>query len=263
MAVQQLADPKAPAEATRSITVQTVEFTLEISPAPPYLAGQTITLKATVTVDGVPWADARVVFGVQVPGLEGAIPIGDVATDVNGVATLTWTIPWELNGVTVPCKTATWGALLVETMQTSNTVSGAVAYPTRLTISAPGTVPTGGTFEIYGFLSYESSPDVWSPIAGATVILYYNTTLIGSVTTDTDGRYSIHASIPAAGTYTLKAVYAGEGLAFVGAVTVLGVTVGVPPELVTLTQYATYALAATPLLVVGGALVYNELTKRR
>jgi len=66
-----------------------------------------------------------------------------------------------------------------------------------------------------GKLEYRDRDGVWKGLAGRTVTLYYNGTKIGDVTTGSDGSYSKSARITTPGTYTLKAVYAGEGLALV------------------------------------------------
>jgi hypothetical protein len=138
-----------------------------------------------------------------------------------------------------------------------------VAFPTRISISAPDKVAPGTPFTISGKLEYESGIDVWSGLAGKTVSLYYNGTKIADVTTGSDGSYSkTDAVIPTSGTYTLKASYAGEGWTM-AAFALFGVEVGVPPELEPLAQYASYALAAVPVLAIGGVIAYNEFAKRR
>jgi len=77
---------------------------------------------------------------------------------------------------------------------------------TALTISAPAEVYVNETFSITGRLT---RVDTGEGIPDQTVELSYNDTSIGSVTTGSDGSYSATASIPTAGTYTLKAYYPG------------------------------------------------------
>jgi len=113
------------------------------------------------------------------------------------------------------CTTITLAASHEPTGTTSNEITGAVAHPTRLSISAPSTVKVGEPFNITGKLEYRDRDGVWKGLAGRTVTLYYNGTKIGDVTTGSDGSYSKSARITTPGTYTLKAVYAGEGLALV------------------------------------------------
>jgi hypothetical protein len=247
--------------ATKGITALAVIVKLTVTPAQPWTAGQAITLKATVTRDGSPYSGATVRFR----WFTGTTPkdIGDAVTDANGVATLSWTIPWTVDTTTVPCTTSTVYAFELAS-GAYGYVSGKVAYPTRISISAPDSVTAGAYFSISGKLEYESASGVWRGLAGKTVSLYYNDTKIADVSTGSDGSYSktdvvIPTSRP--GTYTLKASYAGEG--FTAAIALLGFSVEIPPELTPLAEYATYALAAVPLLTIGGVVAYNEFTKRR
>jgi hypothetical protein len=117
------------------------------------------------------------------------------------------------------------------------------------------------SFTVNGKLEYQSDDGVWSPHASKTVSLSYNGNKIADVTTGSDGSYSATTSIPTSGTYTLKAVYAGEGFAM--AMALFGIEVGVPPELEPLTQYGSYALAAIPVIAIGGIIAYNELAGKR
>jgi hypothetical protein len=128
-----------------------------------------------------------------------------------------------------------------------------IAFPTRLSISAPDKVAPGTPFTISGKLEYESNIDVWSPLAGKTVSLYYNGTKIADVITGSDGSYSkTDAVIPTSGTYTLKASYAGEGWTM--AVAFLGLTVS--PETKT-------ALSVALPIVVGAITTYAFLKVKR
>jgi len=247
-------------ENTRPITVEKVTVTLDVSPSPPWIAGQTLTFVATVTRDGLPWAGTLVIFVLRDVDGVNIGSIGTATTNVEGKASLTWTIPWKIGDTTLPCHTLKFHATEQTSITVSNWVSGACAFPTRISILAPDSIAPGETFIITGKLEYESAEGVWSGLAGRTVSLFYNATHITDVTTETDGSYTASASIPETGTYTLKASFAGEGLAFARAFAVLGLPVEVSPELV---NYATYALAMLPVLTVGGAIVYNELTKRR
>lgn len=199
--------PYAPTSETKGITASAVTVALQVSPRSPWTAGQTITLKATVESDGAPYPSVIVAFYA---GPEGGIwhQIGTSTTDSNGIATLTWTIPWKMNTDIFPSHilyfiAGSQGAW-------SDPLMGVCAYPTRISISAPDRVAPGQKFTISGKLEYESEPDVWSPLAGRTISLFYNTTKIADVTTGADGSYSAEASIPESGTYTLKASYAGE-----------------------------------------------------
>ena len=81
-----------------------------------------------------------------------------------------------------------------------------ISIPTTLTISAPATVEPEETFYITGIL-YETNTGI--PITNQIIDLSYNGVTLGSAVTGIDGDYLIQAFIPTAGTYTLKAAYAG------------------------------------------------------
>ena len=96
------------------------------------------------------------------------------------------------------------------TSQISKTISLSTAppvgIPTTLTISAPDKVGLGETFNIIGQLTRN---DTGVAIPNANISVSYNGTPLGSKDTDMQGVYTIPASIPTAGTYTLKAAFAG------------------------------------------------------
>jgi len=98
----------------------------------------------------------------------------------------------------------------VETGTLSNSVFVSVYYPTRISISAPSSVTKGKTFTVTGKLEYQR-PDGWKPLGGRTVTVYWNGNVFGSGRTDSVGVYSISGKIDQVGTFTLKAVYGGEG----------------------------------------------------
>ena len=60
-----------------------------------------------------------------------------------------------------------------------------------------------------------------------TISLYYDGNLIGSGSTDAMGVYSIHASIPTPGVYTLKAEFTGTE-AYVAAISQARTAVAAP-----------------------------------
>jgi len=208
----------AGAQATTSITVVGVTITLTVTPSPPWLAGQTITLKATVMQDSTPWDGAYIDFRWNNPSLASrnvSILIGTVKTDINGVATLNFQIPWYISGVKVPGDISNFFAVEESTSVPSNTVSGKVAYPTRLSIvSSVSRALAGVPFTITGKLEYQSDMSTWTGIGGMTISLFYDSTPIANVTTASDGSYSYGVTISKPGTYTLKAVFAGYGLSY-------------------------------------------------
>ena len=203
-------------QATTSITVVGVTITLTVTPGPPWVAGQTITLKAVVMQDSTPWDGAYVKFWISNAGAPSGIPIsGNVVTDINGVATFSWQIPWTLSGVKIPGQTNNFFAQEVSTYVQSNLVSGKIAYPTRLSIgTATGKATAGVPFTVSGKLEYEYDVNLWAGVGGMTISLFYDSTTIANTTTASDGSYSYPVTISKPGTYTLKAVFAGYGLAY-------------------------------------------------
>jgi hypothetical protein len=216
--------PYNPASATKSITVQKVTVTLAITPSPPWTAGQTITLTATVLIDSGAGAGRTVYFRIYYDGHMSVIGSGTTGSD--GKATLSYKVPWSIGGFTIPCRTVDFDALDYETDTESSLVSGKVAFPTRISISAPDKVIVGQAFTISGKLEYQSSEGVWSGLGGRTVSLFYNGTKIADVTTQSDGSYSRGHAIGTPGTYTLKASYGGEGFALAMSSLTLTVSTG-------------------------------------
>jgi hypothetical protein len=182
--------------------------------------------------------------------------IGTAVTDSSGVARLTWTVPWTWTGLTatstVPCKTNTVRAI-ERASGVYTSMTGQVAYPTRLSITAPNVVAPGEVFTISGILEYQDTPTTWKGIgANRKITLSYNTTKIIDVYTASDGSYSWNTSIPASGTYTIKAEYAGEG--FATAVALLGLTIS--PE-------AKTALSVALPIIVGTIAAYVSRRVKR
>jgi hypothetical protein len=254
--------PYNPVAGTKGVTVYAITVTLTLSPSPPWTAGQTVSFVATLKKDGVAWAGETISFITYVLGV---IPwnIGNAVTGSDGRASLSWRVPWKDSaGVTIPCGTRRFWANHAASGAWSSPADAQVAFPTRISISAPDTVFPNQSFTISGKLEHQSDDGVWSPLAGKTVSLFYNGTKITDVTTASDGSYSASARIPTSGTYTLKASYAGEG--FATAVALFGLGVGlpewVPAEAATALQFIAPAIL---MLTVGGVIAYNELAKRR
>jgi hypothetical protein len=200
--------------ATATITVLAPVITLNITPGPPWVAGQTITLKAQATYDTTLWRGVTINFWISNANAPSGIFIGSATTDAYGVATLSWQIPWKLSGVQIPGYTNTFWCNEATTYTQSNTVSGKVAFPTRLSISAPATVVVGEPFTISGKLEYEYDVNAWTGIGNMTISLYYDGNKIADTTTGSDGSYSYPVSIKTPGKYTLKAVFAGYALTY-------------------------------------------------
>lgn len=209
--------PFAPAQASRSVAVVAVTVSLEVTPGPPWYAHQQVTLKARVMYDGSPAAGTLVRFYVIDYETGFGEPAGpDVQTDGNGYATMTYTIPYAIGEAAIPCGQVIFRAYHLASGTVSGDVVGKVAYQTSITIEAPDKVARGTPFTVSGALRCRSAPDTWSPLPYKTVSIYYNGNKLADARTGSDGGYSVQVSIPTTGTFTLKAVYAGEGLGGLG-----------------------------------------------
>ena len=121
----------------------------------------------------------------------------------------------------------------------------ALEVGTTLTITAPSEVVQGGAFGISGYLTRD---DTGGGIPNVNISLSYNGTLLGSDTTSSDGHYLLTGCIiPAAGTFTLTASFAGStGLGASSASRSIG-SLGEPSIL--------------PLVVLAGIIAYAVLKK--
>lgn len=233
-----------------SVTVYRATVSLTVSPSPPWRAGQSVTFKARVLSDGTPLEGVPVVFQILDPYGNPADFEGVKYTDSDGYATLTRTIPWTFMirsvNYTLPCSTWNFmaSAVIDSAVVRSNKVSAAIAYPTGITISAPSKIPVGAEFEVKGKLTYEAAPNEWRGLGGKKVTIYANDTKIGEAETDGEGNYSVKVKISTPGTYTLKAVYPGEGLT-AGTAALARTTVGLmrPP------------MSPLPQMIAGGLML--------
>jgi phage tail tape-measure protein len=209
--------------------------------------GESLFFTGTVTLNGVPHA-------AEIEIDRGGVAIATGTADSTGKFKIAWTIPYGLG-----CTTQSFTAK----HPPSGTVSAAqtmkIAYNTRISISAPATVGKGQSFSVTGKLEYESTgAGVWTGLSGKTVSVVYDSTTFGSATTGSDGSFSINGSIGTAGSFTLKATYAGEGLGLSPAEAVVKLfTAGeVEPALI---EIGTAALAFAPILFVGSVILANSI----
>jgi hypothetical protein len=84
-----------------------------------------------------------------------------------------------------------------------------MGFITRLTISAPERVTVGSVFTVSGRLEFQDWDGLWKPLGNQTIKLFLNSTLIGSISTDGNGNYTMNLSVSKPGTFTLNAVYEG------------------------------------------------------
>jgi len=246
--------------ASRSVTVEKVAISLRVDKRW-VEAGQPVKFFGVISKDGLPWVGARIWIRAWYDPNRAATVV-QTTSGVNGGFSVEHRPPWEYATYRVPCRDIRFDAYQPDTLVVSNGVMVAVAYPTRISISAPSKVPAGYPLDVSGKLEYESAEGIWSGLAGKTVKVYYNGTLLGSATTGGDGSYRVRAPIPDAGTYTLKAVFEGEGIPTAAAFMLPPAIAELPivdwvPLYTLITALSVYA----PVATVGAVIAANEIAK--
>lgn len=129
-----------------------------------------------------------------------------LVTDKNGKYEVTYKIPWGYSGSWYDAYATCEGI-------TSAVRSIAIAWNTRISISAPLSVREGQRFDVTGSLEHETGPATWSPLSKEVTVYYDGKDgEIGSVITDADGGYLITGVIYEKGNYILRSVFASEEL---------------------------------------------------
>lgn len=173
--------------ASGSITVfqPAVSIDMAVIPPQPWRIGQTVTLKAYVTMDGAPSPGHPVTFYFVVGGT--VVWTGTAVTDANGEATLTMTIPSAAG-----CRIGTFYATEDIYGTRSATVEGAVNRRTRFSnVVIPSRVRTKATFTVSGVLEVETEPDRWAGYGAKPVrIRIPEINVDETVTTAPDGSFS-------------------------------------------------------------------------
>jgi hypothetical protein len=90
------------------------------------------------------------------------------------------------------------------------TIQVTPVLPTRLSISAPGTVLVGQWFTVSGKLEFQDVDGIWKPLAGRPIDIFVGMSKAATVTTDTSGNYSLQLRILSTGTFNIVASYVGE-----------------------------------------------------
>jgi len=245
-------------EASRTVTVEKVAISLRADKRW-VEAGGTVTFSGAVSKDGLPYAGAEIWIRAWYDPHRGATVV-KTYSDSHGVFSVNHSPPWEYATYKVPCRDIRFDAYQPQSLVTSNAVMVAVAYPTRISISAPSKVPVGYPLEVTGKLEYESASGVWSGLAGKTVKVYYDGVLLGSATTGSDGSYMVRKAIPDPGTYTLKAVFEGEGIPAAAAFMLPPAVAEFISPLVDMWT-AWPALGFAPVVAVGAVLAASEIAK--
>ncbi|MHA1506383.1 MAG: hypothetical protein ACTSR0_04240 [Candidatus Asgardarchaeia archaeon] len=212
-------------------------------------AGEMFTLEAQMFVDDTPVTGTRrFEFWRLDPNVGTWERVATITSDRDGVARYSYTPSYD-----EACRDFSYKAIDETYRIESDVTKVAVAYPTRISISAPQIFPVGKPTTVSGKLEYESSPGVWNPLANQTVYISYNGTDVGTTTTDENGNYSMDVTIPSPGTYTIKAQYPGSGLPTAGIAGIFA-----PAMAIHISPFVWVCLvgAFTPLLFMGGVLLF-------
>ena len=198
------------ASGTYEVRPVTLSVSLSVEPRWPWFPGQAVRLTARVTGGaGQPMAGVPVSFSLSFYAEYRTVEqgIGTATTDQSGAAALSWTVPWRVGNYDLPCRAVT---LRARAGAAEATVTGSVAYQTRVEVAAPATVYAGQEFEVTGRALYQSGPGVWSPIEARDVEVYADGQLVARARTAIgDGSFRARVRLPSPGTYSITAVFPG------------------------------------------------------
>jgi hypothetical protein len=220
-----------PSSVTLAFT--TFQYGLSYRASPTAVAwGEKVTHEAVVFVPetGERIANVEVRFQWFVEGAWR--DIASVRTDIAGVATFTWTVPFRFQVApdrftTLPCGSYNTRAFIPSTGQASTTVTVKVAYPTKIAASTNKTsYAPGETVTVTGRLTrVEETAE--TALAGKTVTITWWDGSTTNVTTDTGGNFTASKPGPTTtGTFRITISFAGEGWAYTPSTQVLGFSLG-------------------------------------
>jgi len=179
--------------------------------------------------------------------------IATETTDINGYASITWTVPWDIGGDKLPCTKRYIQAYAMPEAVGSDKILIAFAYPTRLSVTTDKkTYNPGEIVKVSVKLEYNDF-GTWKPLAGRTVSVTFagNTQ---SASTGSDGTASVSFTAPSTpGTYSVVAEFKGEGLATTLATALVEIITSQP-----VMMFITGALVLTPILA---PIIITELGK--
>jgi len=234
----------APTFAERPITVVAVTITLEIDRrwACP---DDTVVFSGRLLYDGIPQPNKRIIFALRRVGHVTWIPFVETYPDADGYFRFDWKVLWAYGAYELVGYDCEFVAIDADTGTLSDIRRLAIAYRTRMAITAPPEVGICESFSVEAWLEHESEPDVWTPLAGQTVRASYNGVLIDERTTDLAGHVVFPAHIATSGVYTLLVEYAGTLPAgspvYAPAKTALSVLVSAP-------LYVTLGFTVSPIV---------------
>jgi len=205
--------PYIESEASAPVSVE--RYTVELDPLPAYkVQGEWVSFTGRVLRDTEPVPTTR----VEIYRAGTLVAAG--YTDPDGRFSIPWRVEYGLG-----CRTHSFVAYHPDSGTYSAGRSMAIAYKTRITLTVPEKVEPGKPFEVSGKLEYEATaPGDWKPLGGKIVSIYYNNIKVAEVTTEADGSFRASVTIPTPGTYTIRATFAGEGVAAAPALAAIPVT---------------------------------------
>lgn len=142
--------------------------------------------------------------------------LGDIGyTDVQGKFSFAWTVPIEvihyLMHYKLACNDWVFKAQVDGSSLWSNEYKVFVSYLTRIVnLNVPTTVQVAESFKVSGNLQYEDLPGIWLPLSGKEVVITYNSTVLGKVTTNLLGGFEVSGAIQQAGEFNIIAEFAGS-----------------------------------------------------
>jgi len=194
--------PYKSTSASKSISVYTVNLTCSANKRWVTLGGA-VTFSGKLTYNGNPYTGRTVEIQELVPA--GWVRRATGGTDSTGKYSATI----KFTNYDYGCRDVSFRAYFEGVA--SGTVKVAVAFPTRISVSAPSRVKPGVPFTVSGKLEYESSSGVWSGLANRTVSIRIGSTT-KTATTGSNGSYSASFTLSSSGSYTITASYAGENI---------------------------------------------------
>jgi hypothetical protein len=116
---------------TVSLSVLSISLTISASPttASP---GDTVTFTVTETADGSPAAGRSIRVQISPDGVNW-YDVCTATTGSDGRGTCTWTVPWYISGVKLPCRYIKARAVDPTWFAVSNTIDMAIYYKTKFT----------------------------------------------------------------------------------------------------------------------------------
>jgi len=247
--------PYVSAEASKAVTVEKLDLTLAADKRWEK-AGGVVTFTARLTRDGAGYSGQSLYLEYYTATGWYTYTTPMPSTDANGYTSSTITLGYDR-----ACEDVRWRVRYTDPAGVeyySPEVRVAVAFPTRISISAPASIPPGVAFTVSGKLEYEKTAGNWVGLAVAPVKIYADSTLIASPTTDANGNFS--ASLTLTTSQTVKAVF--EGLYIPSALIFFAPSEYTLQTQAQLTDLLTVLGALAPIVAVGGVIAYQSLVKR-